>query len=77
MGKMIISIFERLFESYIALVIEGSRNWAVPIRVLFIPVSIFFYALTLFVIFTILPLVILIAVPISAVSKIKLSRSRD
>jgi hypothetical protein len=77
MTRMIIGVFERLFESYKALVIQRSNGWAIPFRVLLISVSVFFYALTLLVILAILPLVIFIAVPISVVSKIKISKSRD
>ncbi len=77
MTKMIIGVFERLFESYKVLVIQGSNSWALPFRVLLIPVSIFFYALTLLVILTILPLVIFIAVPISTISKVRVSKARE
>ncbi len=77
MTKMLIGVFERLFESYKVLVIQGSHGWAIPFRVLLIPVSIFFYALTFLVIVTILPLVICVALPISTISKVKISKARE
>ncbi len=73
MYGMIIGVLERFFQSYKALVIEGTNNWAFLFRVLFIPASIFLYALTLLVILSILLLVIFITVPIWAVFKIKIS----
>jgi hypothetical protein len=77
MARMIIGVFERFFESYKALVIKGTNGWAIPFRILLIPASIFFYALLLLVIFAILLLAIFIAVPISAISKIKISKPMD
>ncbi|MGH7799064.1 MAG: hypothetical protein ACREOW_00355 [Thermodesulfobacteriota bacterium] len=77
MTKMIIGVFERLFESYKVLVIQGSNGWAIPFRVLLIPISIFFYALTLLVILAIALLVILIAVPISTISKVRVSKASE
>jgi hypothetical protein len=68
---MIIGVLERFFQSYKVLVIENTNGWAVPLRVLLIPISIFFYALTLLVILSILLLVIFITVPISLLSRIK------
>lgn len=77
MTKMIIGVFERLFESYKVLVIQGSNGWAIPFRVLLIPISIFFYALTLLVILAIVLIVILIAVPISTISKVRVSKASE
>ncbi|HEY7535982.1 MAG TPA: hypothetical protein VH878_08545 [Thermodesulfobacteriota bacterium] len=74
MAKMIIGVFERLFESYKALIIQSSNGWAIPFRILLIPISLFFYALTLLVILAILLLVIFIAVPISIISKLRISK---
>lgn len=73
MYRMIIGVLERFFQSYKALVIEGTNSWAFLFRVLLILTSIFLYALTLLVILSILLLVIFITVPIWAVSKIKIS----
>jgi len=73
MDRMIIGVLERFFQSYKTLVIEGTNGSAIPVRILLIPFSIFFYTLTLLVILAILPLVIFITLPISAVSKIKIS----
>jgi hypothetical protein len=70
---MIIGVLERFFQSYKALVVEGTNGWNLLFRILLIPVSIFFYALTLLVILSILILVIFITVPIWAVSRIKIS----
>jgi hypothetical protein len=72
---MIIGVFERLLESYKVLVIQGSNGWAIPFRVLLIPISIFFYALTLLVILAIILLVIFIA--ISTISKVRVSKSSE
>jgi hypothetical protein len=70
---MIIGVLERFFQSYKALVVEGTNGWNLLFRILLIPVSVFFYALTLLVILSILILVIFITVPIWAVSRIKIS----
>ena len=77
MIRMIIGVFERFLESYKALFIDGTNGWAIPFRILLIPASIFFYALTLLVILAILLLSIFIAVPISAISKIKIPKPRN
>lgn len=77
MTKMTIGVFERLLESYKVLVIQGSNGWAIPFRVLLIPISIFFYVLTLLVILAIILLVIFIAVPISTISKVRVSKSSE
>ena len=73
MNRMVIGVLERFFQSYKALVIEGTNGLAITFRILLIPVSIFFYALTLIVILAIFPLVIFIALPISEISKLKIS----
>jgi type IV secretory pathway VirB3-like protein len=77
MHRMIIGVLERFFQSYNALVIEGTNGWPLLFRILLIPVSIFFYALTLLVILSILLLVIFITVPIWAVSRIKIPSEQN
>jgi hypothetical protein len=77
MDRMIIGVLERFFESYKALVIEGTNGSTITVRILLIPLSIFLYTLTLLVILAILPLVIFIVLPISAVSKIKISSKNN
>ncbi len=77
MTKMIIGVFDRLFESYKVIVIQSSNGWAIPFRALLVPISLFCYALTFLVILAILLLVIFIAVPISMISKVRISKFRE
>jgi hypothetical protein len=76
MTKVIIGVLGRLFESYKVFVIQSSSSWAIPFRVVLIPVSLFFYALTLLVILAILILVMFIAVPISIISQLRIPKFR-
>lgn len=69
--KMITAVLERLIESYKTFIIQPSKGWFFPFRLLFIALSIFFYVFTSFVVLTVLLIVILITLPISAFSKIK------
>ncbi|MER3446510.1 MAG: hypothetical protein C4291_06525 [Candidatus Dadabacteria bacterium] len=69
---MAIAVLGRFFQSYKALVIESTNGWTLLLRIPLIPVSIFFYVLTLLVILSILLLVIFITVPISVVSRVKI-----
>ena len=69
--KMITTVLEKFIESYKTFIIQSSKDWFLPLRILFIALSVFFYVFTSLVVFTVLLIVIFIALPISAFSKIK------
>jgi hypothetical protein len=74
---MIISAFITLIESYKTFIIQPSKDWFTPFRILFMAISIFVYAFASLVVLTVLLIVILIALPISTFSKIMISKSSN
>ena len=69
MLKMLFTVISRFIESYGSFVIQISKDWFFLYRIIFIPVSLFFYCLTFLVILSVLLIVIFIASPISYISK--------
>lgn len=70
MFEMLYTVLSRFIESYSSVVLQISKNWFIVYRMLFIPLSLFIYCLTFFVIAAVLMIVVLIAVPMSAISKL-------
>ncbi len=68
MRKTLAGIAERFIGSYKEIALEISGRF-ILLRVLFLPVLIFVYALTFLVILTMVLIVILVVVPVSSVSK--------
>ena len=69
MFEMIHTVLSRFIESYSSVVLRLSRDWFILYKVLFIPLSLFIYCLTFLVISTVLLIVVLIAYPMSFISK--------
>lgn len=70
MFEMIYTVLSRFIGSYSSVVLQLSKDWMLPLKVLFIPVSLFVYCLTFLVISTVLLIVVFIAFPLSYASKI-------
>jgi len=69
MFEMIYTVLSRFIESYSSVVLRLSRDWFILYKVLFIPLSFYIYCLTFLVIATVLLIVVLIAYPMSFISK--------
>ena len=70
MFEMVVTVLSRFIQSYGSVVLQLSKNWFILFRILFIPVSLFIYCLTFLVIVTVLLIVVLIAFPLSFLSKL-------
>ena len=70
MINMVFTVISRFILSYSSVVLEVSKDWFILYKIVFIPVSLFIYFLTFFVIAGVLLIVVFIAVPLSYVSKL-------
>jgi len=70
MINMVFTVISRFIQSYSTVVLEISKDWFILYKIVFIPVSLFIYFLTFFVIVGVLLIVVFIAVPLSYVSKL-------
>lgn len=70
MINMVFTVISRFIQSYSTVVLEVSKDWFILYKIVFIPVSLFIYFLTFFVIAVVLLIVVFIAVPLSYVSKL-------
>ena len=67
---MVVTVLSRFIQSYSSMVLQLSRDWFILFKILFIPVSLYIYCLTFLVIVTVLLIVVVIAFPISFISKL-------
>jgi len=67
---MVFTVISRFIQSYSTVVLEISKDWFILYKIVFIPVSLFIYFLTFFVIVGILLIIVFIAVPLSYFSKL-------
>lgn len=70
MIDMIYTVLSRFIKSYTSVVLQLARHWPLPFRVLFVPLSFYFYCLTFLVVSTVMLIVIFIACPLSYASKV-------
>ena len=70
MINMVFTVISRFIQSYSTVVLEISKDWFILYKIVFIPVSLFIYFLTFFVIVGILLIIVFIAVPLSYFSKL-------
>lgn len=70
MIEMVVTVLSRFIQSYSSMVLQLSRGWFILFKILFIPVSLYIYCLTFLVIVTVLLIVVVIAFPISFISKL-------
>ena len=70
MIEMVVTVLSRFIQSYSSMVLQLSRDWFILFKILFIPVSLYIYCLTFLVIVTVLLIVVVIAFPISFISKL-------
>ena len=68
MIDMVFTVLSRFIASYSSVVLEVSKDWFILYKIVFIPLSLFIYCLTFFVIAGVLLIVVFIAVPVSYVS---------
>ena len=69
MINMVFTVLSSFIESYSSVALRVSKDWFILYKIVFIPLSLFIYCLTFFVIAGVLLIVVFIAVPISYVSK--------
>ena len=70
MISMFFSVIYKFISSYGSIVMEVSKDWFILFRILFIPISLFIYALAFLVVLSVLLIVIFIATPILYISMI-------
>ena len=70
MLEMIVTVLSRFIQSYSSMVLRLSKDWFILFKIVFIPVSLYIYCLTLLVIVTVLLIVVVIAFPLSFLSKL-------
>ena len=67
---MVVTVLSRFIQSYSSMVLQISKDWFILFKIVFIPVSLYIYCLTFLVIVTVLLIVVLIAFPLSFLSKL-------
>lgn len=70
MFEMVVTVLSRFIQSYSSMVLQLSKDWFILFKIVFIPVSLYFYCLTFLVIVTVLLIVVMIAFPLSFLSKL-------
>ena len=70
MIEMVVTVLSRFIQSYTSVVLQLSRDWFILFKIIFIPLSFYIYCLTFLVIVTVLLIVVLIAFPLSYLSKL-------
>lgn len=70
MINMVFTVISRFIQSYSTVVLEISKDWFILYKIVFIPVSLFIYFLTFFVIVGVLLIIVFIAVPLFYFSKL-------
>ncbi len=69
MFNMFFTVIAKFISSYGSVVMEVSKDWFILYKILFIPVSLFIYCLAFLVVLSVLLIVIVIASPLSYISK--------
>lgn len=70
MIEMVVTVLSRFIQSYSSMVLQLSRDWFILFKIVFIPISLYIYCLTFLVIVTVLLIVVVIAFPLSFMSKL-------
>jgi len=70
MLEMVVTVLSRFIQSYSSMVLRLSNDWFILFKIVFIPVSLYIYCLTFLVIVTVLLIVVVIAFPLSFLSKL-------
>ena len=70
MLEMVFTVLSRFIQSYTSMVLQISKDWFIVFKIIFIPVSLYFYFLTFLVIVTVLLIVVFIAFPLSFLSNL-------
>ena len=70
MLEMVVTVLSRFIQSYSSMVLRISKDWFILFKIVFIPVSLYIYCLTFLVIVTVLLIVVVIAFPLSFLSKL-------
>jgi hypothetical protein len=70
MFEMVVTVLSRFIQSYSSMVLQLSKDWFILFKIVFIPVSLYIYCLTFLVIVTVLLIVVVIAFPLSFLSKL-------
>lgn len=70
MLEMVSTVLSRFIQSYTSVVLQLSKDWFFPFKILFVPLSLFIYCLTFLVIVAVLLIVVMIVFPLSFFSKL-------
>ena len=65
MKRLILAIIDKLIETYSYSVIEISKDWFIPLRLLYIGAALIAYIFSIFVIIVVVLIVVLIVIPLS------------
>lgn len=76
MKRLILAIIDKLIETYNYSVIQVSKEWFIPIRLLYIAASIIVYIFSILVIIAVVLIVLLIVIPISLITGKELKTSQ-
>jgi hypothetical protein len=65
MKRLILAIIDKLIETYNYSVIQISKDWFIPLRLLYIGAALIAYIFSILVIITVVLIVVLIVIPLS------------
>ena len=65
MKRLIVAIFDKLIETYQFGVIQISKDWFIPFRLLYMAAAIIVYIFSILVIIAVVLIVVLIVIPLS------------
>lgn len=65
MKRLIFAIIDKLIETYNYSVIQISKDWFIPLRLLYIGAALIAYIFSILVIITVVLIVVLIVIPLS------------
>jgi Trk-type K+ transport system membrane component len=65
MKRLIIAIIDKLIETYNYTVIQISKDWFIPLRLLYMAAAIIVYIFSILVIIAVVLIVVLIVIPLS------------
>lgn len=65
MKRLILAIIDKLIETYNYSVIQISKDWFIPLRLLYIGAAVIAYIFSILVIIAVLLIIVLIVIPLS------------
>lgn len=76
MKRLILAIIDKLIETYNYSVIQISKDWFIPLRLLYIGAAVIAYVFSILVIITVVLIIVLIVMPLSLFTERETRTSR-